>query len=91
MRHLEIKDLWLQKEVGEKRVKVWKIPGDKNPADLMTKNLKIEEIRSRLLRLGLVIEWLPNRGRHEVADVKHAPAEIACNITRLKLSTHSGV
>ena len=70
MRHLEIKDLWLQKEVGEGKVKVWKIPGDKNPADLMTKNLKIEEIRSRLLRLGLTIERRPNKGRREVAVVR---------------------
>jgi hypothetical protein len=60
----------LQKEVGDGKVKVWKIPGDKNPADLMTKNLKIEEIRSRLLRLGLTIEWRPNKGRREVAVVR---------------------
>ena len=63
MRHLEIKDLWLQKEVGEGKVVVWKIQGEKNPADLMTKTLKIEDIRSRLASLNLVVEWIPNRGR----------------------------
>ena len=37
MRHLEIRDLWLQKEVGEGKVEVSKVRGEENPADLMTK------------------------------------------------------
>ena len=39
MRHLEIRDLWLQKEVAETRLVVDKIPRNRNPADLMSKVL----------------------------------------------------
>ena len=37
MKHLEIKDLWSQKEVADGKLEVSKIKGDENPADLMTK------------------------------------------------------
>eukprot|EP00973_Karenia_brevis_P087598 12147578-Karenia_brevis.AAC.1 len=37
MRHLEITDLWLQKEVSDGKLMVEKVPGEENPADLMTK------------------------------------------------------
>ena len=57
MRHIEIRDLWLQREVGEGRVQVFKVKGDENPADLMTKILKLEEIRTRLGKLGIVLTW----------------------------------
>ena len=43
MRHLEIRDLWLQKEVATGKVKVFKTPGTENPADLMTKILSLGE------------------------------------------------
>eukprot|EP00973_Karenia_brevis_P055805 7761846-Karenia_brevis.AAC.1 len=36
MRHLEIRDLWLQKEVSDGKSVVSKVPGEENPADLMT-------------------------------------------------------
>jgi hypothetical protein len=52
MRHLEIRDLWLQKEVRG-LVEVSKIPGDQNPADLMTKILGIKDIEERLRRMNL--------------------------------------
>ena len=56
MRHLEIRDLWLQKEVRDGNVEVSKIPGTKNPADLMTKILPSREIVDRLemMNLGVV-------------------------------------
>ena len=37
MTHIEIRDMWLRKEVRDGRVTVSKIPGVDNPADLMTK------------------------------------------------------
>eukprot|EP00973_Karenia_brevis_P020664 2837740-Karenia_brevis.AAC.1 len=37
MRHIEIRDLWLQKVVYDGKLAVEKIPGVENPADLMTK------------------------------------------------------
>ena len=36
MKNLEIRDLWLQKEVGDGKLNVSKVKGE-NPADLMTK------------------------------------------------------
>ena len=53
MRHLQIRDLWLQKEVREGRVEVSKIPGESNPADLMTKVLTVSEIKSRLRSMNI--------------------------------------
>ena len=45
MRHLEIRDLWLQEEVREGKVVVNKILGTENPADLMTKILSLGILR----------------------------------------------
>ena len=56
MRHLEIRNLWLQKEVREGKVEVSKIPGKENPADLMTKILGIEEIKDRLKGMNISVE-----------------------------------
>ena len=53
MRHLEIRDLWLQKEVGEGKVVVSKVLGTENPADLMTKVLGLKEIGERIEGMGL--------------------------------------
>ena len=51
--HLEVKDLWLQKEVSEGKVVVSKVPGDENPADLMTKILGLADIESRPTGMGI--------------------------------------
>ena len=56
MRHLDIRDLWLQEEVEKGRLEVGKIRGDQNPADLMTKVLNIDEVVDRLGWMGLVAE-----------------------------------
>ena len=53
MRHIEIRDLWLQKEVLEGKVLVSKILGTENPADLMTKLLSLKDIVSRLQRMNI--------------------------------------
>ena len=55
MRHLEIRDLWLQKEVREGRLVVKKVIGSENPADLMTKILSVREIEDRLRRMNLMM------------------------------------
>ena len=56
MRHIEIRDLWLQKEVLEGKVLVSKVLGTENPADLMTKLLSKPEIISRLGGMNLRVE-----------------------------------
>ena len=50
IRHLETKWLWLQIEVAEGRIKLEKVVGDLNPADLLTKYKNAAEIE-KLLRL----------------------------------------
>eukprot|EP00973_Karenia_brevis_P016629 2277608-Karenia_brevis.AAC.1 len=53
MRHLEIRDLWLQKEVRDGKLEIEKLNGKENPADLMTKVLTIAEIEERLKRMNI--------------------------------------
>ena len=55
MRHVQIRDLCNQKEIREGRVEVIKIPGHSNPADLLTKVLSTEEIRTKLGAMNLRI------------------------------------
>ena len=55
MRHLEIRDLWLQKEVADGKLVVEKVAGTENPADLMTKILTLKEIVDRLGRMGMSV------------------------------------
>ena len=57
MRHLELRELWLQKEVGEGRVVVRKVAGDRNPADAMTKFLSRTQLQDRLRLLCIDLEW----------------------------------
>eukprot|EP00973_Karenia_brevis_P046006 6372580-Karenia_brevis.AAC.1 len=59
MRHLEIRDLWLQKEIREGKLEVEKISGKEHPADLMTKILSIPEIKDRLERMNISMRVLP--------------------------------
>ena len=54
MRHVEVKDLWLQGLVKSGRVSLRKVRGDINPADPMTKYLDRAAIQ-RLLGLGGVL------------------------------------
>ena len=60
MKHLEIRDLWLQREVGMTRVIVHKVDGTRNPAGLMTKYLKRWEIEVRLNLMGMTVVWVPD-------------------------------
>ena len=56
MRHIEIRDLWWQKEVLEGKVLVSKVLGTENPADLMTKLLGLKDIVSRLKRMNIRVD-----------------------------------
>eukprot|EP00973_Karenia_brevis_P011492 1555001-Karenia_brevis.AAC.1 len=53
MRHLEIRDLWLQKEVHDGRLVVEKVPGESNPADLLTKVLGSKDVENRLSSMSI--------------------------------------
>ena len=54
MRHIEVRELWLQEEVRKGRVVVKKVAGQQNPADLMTKFLTTSQVVDRLQRMGIV-------------------------------------
>ena len=53
LRHLEIRDLWLQKEVAEGKLEISSLRDEDSPADLMTKILKCGDIEERLKGLNL--------------------------------------
>ena len=65
MRHLDVKNLWLQKDVRDGLLEVIKIPGTENPADLMTKILTSKEIEDRLEMMNIGVRYSPAYlGRH---------------------------
>ena len=56
MRHLELRHLWIQREVGLGIVMVEKVAGTDNPADVLTKFLSRREIQALLARIPLSLE-----------------------------------
>ena len=53
MRHIEVKELWLQEAVCRGRIKLQKIAGPENPADFFTKYLTTAEIDKHLKFLNV--------------------------------------
>jgi hypothetical protein len=56
MRHLEVRHLWLQAEVGSQKVQLKRIAGEANPADLLTKYLCLRDVLKHLKALN--IQWI---------------------------------
>ena len=56
MRRVELRDVWIQQEVGEGTVGVVKIAGKANPADVGTKFLAATELAEKLVVLELQFE-----------------------------------
>ena len=48
LRHVRVQYLWVQAKVQDGEMKVQKIDGKANPADLMTKNLPVRDIQKHL-------------------------------------------
>ena len=53
MRHSETKYLWIQDVIKAGRIKLLKVKGTLNPADIGTKHLSISEMGEMLLSIGL--------------------------------------
>eukprot|EP00972_Heterocapsa_arctica_P030214 4450896-Heterocapsa_arctica.AAC.1 len=53
MRHLDIKELWLQSEVREGHIEVQHVDGDTNPADILTKQLPFNKLAQLTELVGL--------------------------------------
>jgi hypothetical protein len=64
MRHLETRHLWLQAEVTGQRVVLRRVPGEENPADLLTKYLGVREVCKCLNLMSVV--WIA-RDRKAIA------------------------
>jgi hypothetical protein len=64
MRHLEVRHLWLQGEVAGQRIQVRRVPGEENPADLLTKYLGVRDVERHLKFMSLL--WV-SRGLRKAA------------------------
>ena len=65
IKHMDIKRLWVQEKITEDGVVVTKVPGEENPADLMTKHLDRARVDALMSRLSLVRK----QGRHALAPL----------------------
>ena len=57
MRHVELRDLWIQREFGEGKVRVVKVEGEANPADVGTKFLSATELAEKLAVLNIELQF----------------------------------
>ena len=55
LRHVEVCFLWIQSQVQAKKLMVRKIPGDKNPADILTKPQFLNEMKVHLEKLNVYV------------------------------------
>ena len=57
VRHIEVKMLWLQEAVRRKRLTWWKIDGEKNPADVLTKPVGWKDMKMKLEIVSAHLMW----------------------------------
>ena len=48
VRHLDVKDLWVQERVKRGFFTIVRVPGDSNPADVATKPLVVAELQDKI-------------------------------------------
>ena len=63
VRHVEVKQLWLQQAVAEGRFRLSKVLGTENPADVMTKYKPLQEMRRMLAKVN--VDVVEKSGRRE--------------------------
>ena len=72
IRHIEVKQLWLQQAVADGRIRLHKILGTENPADILTKYKSLGEYKTLLSAVNVeVVGRSPGDGgalRHETAE-----------------------
>ena len=56
IRHIEVKWLWLQQAVAEGRFRMLKVPGKKNPADIVTKFKSLKDYQEQLEKVNVFVE-----------------------------------
>ena len=62
IRHLEVSQLWLQDKVSNREIEVMKVKGETNIADILTKHVPAEGIKTHL---SSVRQWV-DQGRHQL-------------------------
>ena len=62
IRHVEVKQLWLQQAVAEGRIKLVKVAGPENPADAMTKYHNRDTLAKLLGVVGVEVVGVPPSG-----------------------------
>ena len=55
MRHIDVKDLWLQEAVCRGRIRMEEVSGKENPADIFTKVLNAKELSEGCCRMNIEI------------------------------------
>ena len=61
MRHIEVKQLWLQEAVCRNRIRLAKVKGEENPADVFTKFLSSAGVEVQCSRMSVeLVKTLPN-------------------------------
>lgn len=70
MKHLQIRDLWLQREVVRGKVIVNKVAWPRNPGDSMTKFLKGWGIELRLKLMGIRVKWSDHSNSYTEERIK---------------------
>jgi hypothetical protein len=53
VRHLDVNVLWLQEQCARKILPVSKVPGEENPADLMTKHLGAAKVQKNVVAMNM--------------------------------------
>ena len=61
IRHLAVGDLWIQQRVKDGVLRIGKIPGKDNPADLMTKALDFARMVHLTAKMGLSLCGMSSR------------------------------
>ena len=60
LRHIDLKELWLQEAVKQGKVRLKKVHGETNPADLLTKYLNLRRLASLCNSIGVEIGSRPD-------------------------------
>ena len=66
VRHLEVKFLWLQQTVKDKRIAILKVRGDCNPADVLTKPKSYKEVKELLKKVNVDMKTRADSNRSSV-------------------------
>ena len=83
VRHLAVSQLWVQERLRDKSFGLYKVRGELNPADLLTKHLEQSKIRLCLATMGLRVEaGRPETAPRLAAEVDAFLASVVCDRAR---------